>query len=189
MSLSQTAATDAGNAAGLYGLAAEFRGAEDLLEAAKRAREAGYTRMDAYTPYPIEELSETVEPHRSKVPLVTLIGGILGGLTGFFLQYWTQVYVYPMNIGGRPHNSWPSFIVVTFELTILFASIAAVVGMIALNRLPMPYHPIFNLPGFQRASRDGFFLAIEAADPLFDRRATAEFLRSVHAREVNEVER
>lgn len=173
---------------GLYGLAAEFRGPQDLLEAAKKAREAGYTRMDAYTPYPIEELSETVEPHRSKVPLVTLIGGILGGLTGFFLQYWTQVYVYPMNIGGRPHNSWPSFIVVTFEMTILFAAFSAVVGMILLNGLPRPHHPIFGTPGFERASRDGFFLAIEARDPRFDRTATEEFLRGVKAREVNEVE-
>jgi hypothetical protein len=117
-----------------------------------------------------------------------LIGGILGGLAGFFLQYWTQVYVYPMNIGGRPHNSWPSFIVVTFEMTILFAAISAVVGMIALNGLPRPYHPIFSTPGFERASRDGFFLAIEARDPRFDRAATKEFLRSVQAREVHEVE-
>lgn len=174
---------------GLYGLAAEFAGPDDLLQAARGAREAGYTRMDAYTPYPIEELSETVEPHRSKVPLVTLIGGIIGGLTGFFLQYWTQVYVYPMNIGGRPHNSWPSFIVVTFEMTILFAAISAVVGMIALNRLPRPYHPIFNVSGFERASRDGFFLAIEAEDSRFDRAATEQFLRSLGPKEVCEIER
>jgi hypothetical protein len=173
---------------GTFGLMAEFTSDHDLVTAARRAREAGYTRLDAYTPYPIEELSETVEPHRSKVPLVTLIGGILGGLAGFFLQYWTQVYVYPMNIGGRPHNSWPSFIVVTFEMTILFAAISAVVGMIALNGLPRPYHPIFSTPGFERASRDGFFLAIEARDPRFDRAATKEFLRSVQAREVHEVE-
>jgi len=180
---------EGGARARLYGLAAEFGSPQGLLEAARKVREAGYTRMDAYTPYPIEELSETVEPHRSKVPLVTLIGGILGGLTGFFLQYWTQVYVYPMNVGGRPHNSWPSFIVVTFELTILFAAISAVVGMIALNRLPMPYHPIFNVPGFKRASRDGFFLAIEAADPRFDRGGTEELLRRLGPKEVTEIER
>lgn len=172
----------------MWGLMAEFGGPDELIAAAEGIREAGYTRMDAFTPYPIEELSETVEPHRSKVPMITFIGGLIGALTGFFLQYWSQVIVYPMNIGGRPHNSWPAFIVVTFELTILFASLSAVVGMILVNGLPRPYHPVFNVEGFERASRDGFFLTVEVGDPEFDRDKTGEVLRSLGAREVKEVE-
>lgn len=171
-----------------YGLLAELDSAEDLVAAAQKAREEGYTAMDAYSPYPIHDLMEAIEPKRSKVPLVTLIGGVLGALTGFFLQYWTQVFVYPMNIGGRPHNSWPSFIVVTFEMTILFAALSAVVGMIALNKLPRPYHPVFNAETFLKASQDGYFLVIQAEDPQYDRHGTEEFLRSVRAREVVEVE-
>jgi hypothetical protein len=183
---------DAGGPTGevreMWGLMAEFGGPDELVSAAETVRRQGYTRIDAFTPYPIEELSETVEPRRSKVPLITFLGGLVGALTGFFLQYWTQVIVYPMNIGGRPHNSWPAFIVVTFELTILFASVSAVVGMILVNGLPRPYHPVFNVPGFERASRDGFFLTVEATDPRFERAGTAEVLRSLGAREVNEVE-
>lgn len=173
---------------GLWGLMAELDGPDELVAAAGELREAGYTKIDAFTPYPIEELSETVEPRRSKVPLITFLGGLVGALTGFFLQYWSQVIAYPMNVGGRPHNSWPAFIVVTFELTILFASLSAVVGMILVNRLPRPYHPVFNARGFERASRDGFFLTVEAADPRFERHATAEVLRGLGAREVQEVE-
>lgn len=171
-----------------YGLLAEFDSAERLVKAAQTAREEGYTAMDAYTPYPIHDLMEAIHPKRSKVPLITLIGGAVGALTGFFLQYWTQVYVYPMNIGGRPHNSWPSFIVVTFELTILFAALSAVVGMIVLNKLPMPYHPVFNAKRFLKASQDGYFLVIQAEDPEYDRRETEELLKRVHATEVVEVE-
>lgn len=171
----------------MWGLMAEFGDPDELISAAEKVREAGYTRIDAFTPYPIEELSETVEPRRSKVPLITFVGGLVGALTGFFLQYWTQVFVYPMNIGGRPHNSWPAFIVVTFEMTILFASLSAVVGMILVNRLPRPYHPVFNAEGFERASRDGFFLTIEAADPRFQRERTREVLRGLGAREVQDV--
>lgn len=171
-----------------YGLMAEFDSPEKLTAATKQAKAEGYTALDAYTPYPIHELLESVSPKRSKVPLITLIGGAVGALTGFFLQYWSQVYVYPMNIGGRPHNSWPSFIVVTFEMTILFAALSAVVGMIALNKLPMPYHPVFNAKSFLKASQDGYFLVIEADDPEYDRHGTEDFLRSVHAIEVVEVE-
>lgn len=171
-----------------YGLLAEFDSAERLVKAAQTAREEGYTAMDAYSPYPIHDLMEAIEPKRSKVPLVTLIGGVLGALTGFFLQYWSQVSVYPMNIGGRPHNSWPSFIVVTFEMTILFAALSAVVSMIALNRLPRPYHPVFNAERFLKASQDGYFLVLQAEDPEYDRHGTEDFLRSLHAREVVEVE-
>lgn len=171
-----------------YGLLAEFDSPAALTAAAKKAREEGYTALDAYSPYPMHELMETISLKRSKVPLITLIGGAIGALTGFFLQYWTQVSVYPMNVGGRPHNSWPSFIVVTFELTILFAALSAVVGMIALNKLPMPYHPVFNADNFLKASQDGYFLVVEADDPKYDRHGTEEFLKSVHAIEVVEVE-
>ncbi len=174
--------------AGLYGVMAEFRTGKELIAAARRAREEGFTRLDAYSPFPIEELPEALGLRRSPVPLIVLVGGILGCIGGFFLQYWTQVIHYPMNVGGRPYNSWPAFIVPTFECTILAAAIFGVVGMIAVNRLPQPYHPAFNWDHFLRASRDRFFLAIEADDPKFDRRATAEFLRGLDPSEVTEVE-
>lgn len=170
-----------------WGLMAELDGPGELIAAARALRAEGYTRIDAFTPYPIEELSETVEHHRSKVPLITFLGGLIGALSGFFLQYWSQVIVFPMNVGGRPHNSWPAFIVVTFEMTILFASLSAVVGMILLNGLPRPYHPVFNAEGFERASRDGFFLTVEAVDPRYDANKTAEVLRALGAREVQHV--
>jgi len=173
---------------GTYGILAEFATAKALVSAARQARLAGYTRLDAYTPYPVEELSEALGLRRSWVPLIVLVGGILGGLGGFMLQYWSQVLHYPMNVGGRPYNSWPAFIVPTFECTILFAAISGVVGMILLNRLPQPYHPVFNWDRFLRASRDRFFLAIEADDPKFDPRATASFLRSLEPAAVREVE-
>lgn len=173
---------------GVYGMIAEFDSDHDLVEAARRARQAGYTQLDAYSPYPIEDLNDALELSRSKVPLIVLIGGILGGLGGFFLQYWSAVIHYPMNVGGRPLNSWPSFIVVTFECTILAASIAGVLGMILLNKLPQPYHPVFNWDRFLHASRDRFFLAVEAEDPAYDRGRTEEFLRSLNPSEVTEVE-
>ena len=128
----------------------------------------GYRKVDAYSPFPIEPAWEALHADDRRVQLFVLIGGIIGALAGFGLCYWTQVIAYPLNIGGRPFNSWPSFIPVTFEVTILFASFTAVIWMFALNGLPMPYHPVFNVPGFSRASQDGFFLAIEAADPKFD---------------------
>lgn len=172
-----------------FGLLAEFPGEAELVAAARRVRDAGYTRFDAFSPYPIHELSEAVaRGRRSRVPILTLLGGTLGALTGFALQYWTQVYVYPMNVGGRPHNSWPAFIVVCFELTILFASLATVVGMIALNKLPMPYHPVFNAPSFAKASRDGYFLVVESEDPYFDLVDTERLLVSLDANEVVKVE-
>jgi len=172
----------------LYGLLAEFESEEDLVVAAGRVREAGYTKTDAYTPYPSEEVIHALGVKRSKVPLIVLIGGIIGALTGYGLQYWVSAIEYPLNIGGRPYNSWVSFIVVTFELTILIASISGVLGMIALNRLPEPYHPVFNVPEFQRASRDGFFLLIEAADEKFDRAGTEELLQGLSSVGVREVE-
>jgi hypothetical protein len=172
----------------IYGLMADFDEPDQLLAAAQRAYEEGYRKMDAYSPFPIEGLAETIGFHHNRVPLLVLTGGILGCLTGFGLQYYVAVINYPLNIGGRPFNSWPSFIPITFELTVLFAAVFAILGMLALNGLPRPYHPVFNVPGFALASRNHFFLCIESDDPKFDREGTKEFLRSLYSREVSEVE-
>ncbi|PYV97740.1 MAG: DUF3341 domain-containing protein [Acidobacteria bacterium] len=166
---------------------AEFDTPGDLVSAARRTYEAGYKKIDAYTPFPIEELSEAIGFHRNSVPLVVLIGGILGGCSGFGLQYWIHVINYPINVGGRPLNSWPAFIVVTFEMTILFAGIFAVLGMLALNGLPMPYHPVFNVPRFAFASKDRFFLIIFSSDPKYDAASTRRFLESLAPRSIAEV--
>ena len=171
----------------LYGLMAEFDSPDALVVASRRAYEAGYRQLDAYTPFPIEELHEALDIHRTRVPLLVLIGGIVGGLTGYGLEYWVSTTAYPLNIGGRPLHSWPSFIPVTFEMTVLFAALTAVLGMLALNRLPMPYHPVFNAPRFALATRDRFFLCIEAADAKFDAAATRCFLESCNPREVTDV--
>ncbi len=171
----------------IWGLMAEFSDPRAVVYAARRAYQEGYRRLDAYTPFPIEELSEAVGVHHTKVPLIVLIGGILGALTGYGLQYWVSVIAYPINVGGRPFQSWPSFIPVTFELTVLFAALSAVFGMLALNGLPAPYHPVFNVPRFALATRDRFFLCIETADPKFDLHATREFLAGFAPREVSEV--
>jgi hypothetical protein len=168
---------------------AEFHEPEHIVAAAKRAREAGYTKLDAYTPYPMEEVIEALELHHSPLPKLVLAGGIVGGLAGWALQYWSSVIAYPLNVGGRPFNSWPAFIIPAFETTILFAAGTAVLGMLALNGLPEPYHPVFNVPGFALASRDKFFLCIEASDPKFDFQATRAFLEGLDgAPEVSEVE-
>jgi hypothetical protein len=171
----------------LHGLMAEFDNPTALVSAADRARLAGYTAMDAYTPYPIEELNDALGLKKNGLPFIVLMGGILGGLGGYMLEYWTQVIAWPMNIGGRPFHSWPHFIPVTFECTVLGASLAAFVGMLALNGLPKPYHPVFNVPAFDRASRDRFFLCIECTDPKFDRTATESFLQDLHPLGVSEV--
>ena len=172
----------------IYGLLAEFDDANALVAATRRAYESGYRRMDAYSPFPMEELSDALGFRKTRLPLVVLIGGILGGTTGFLMQYYTAVIDYPINVGGRPLNSWPAFVPVTFEMTILGAALFAVLGMLALNGLPMPYHPVFNVPSFALATRDRFFLCIEATDPRFDREQTKEFLRSLQPRAVSEVE-
>jgi len=174
--------------ADVYGLIAEFETPGQLLKAAHLAREEGYRKMDAYSPFPIEGLSEEVGFHHTGLPAIVLAAGTIGALSGFGLQYWVSKIDYPMNIGGRPLNSWPSFIPVTFELTILLAALAAVIGMIALNGLPMPYHPVFGAPRFARASTDRFFLAIEATDAKFDRKETRAFLESLGAFAVSEVD-
>ena len=172
----------------IYGVMAEFHSSEELIEAVQKAREAGFRCMDAYTPYPIEELSHALGHHRSKLPPIVLAGGILGAVGGYALQYWTQVMVYPMNIGGRPFHAWPAFIVPTFETTILAAALSAILGMFFLNGLPHPYHPVFNVPRFALASRDRYFLVIESRDPKFERDAVHRLLLDLHAHEVTDVE-
>lgn len=173
----------------IYGIVAEFATAHELLHAVEKTREAGYRRIEAYTPFPVEGLAEALGLKRNNVPLITLIGGLSGGLGGFLFQYWVNVFAYPMNIGGRPLNSWPAFIPVTFELTVLGAALSAVFGMLALNRLPQPHHPLFNVHRFAKhASSDRFFLSIEARDPKFHLKDSARFLHELHARHVNEVE-
>lgn len=171
----------------LYGLMAEFETPEALLMATRRARAEGYRKMDAYTPFPIEELGDLLHASSFSIPLIVLGGGITGFLTGLALQYWTAAVDYPLNIGGRPPASWVAFIPVSFELTILFAALAAVLGMFALNGLPMPYHPTFNVARFARASQDRFFLLIEARDPFFKYARTRDFLQGLDAREVSDV--
>lgn len=173
---------------GVYGVMAEFATADALVAAAHAVHHAGYRKVDAYSPYPMESVVEALEIPRSKMPLIVLAGGIIGGLTGFFLQYSTQVFIYPWNIGGRPYNSWPAFIVPTFECTILFAALSAVVGMVLLNGLPQPYHPVWNVPGFDRASDDRFFLVIEATDPKFALDDVRHFLSGLNPSEVTAVE-
>lgn len=172
----------------IYGLMAEFETAEELLEAARKTYAAGYRRIDAYSPFPIEELAEAIGMHRTYLSNIVLIGGILGAAAGFLMQWYASVIHYPLNVGGRPLNSWPAFIPITFELTILFAAIAAVLGMFALNDLPQPYHPVFNVARFNQASRNSFFLTIEANDPCFDLENTRRFLESLEATDIAEVE-
>jgi hypothetical protein len=173
---------------GLYGIVAEFDDPTDITIAAQRVKDAGFTRFEAYSPYPIEELSEIVVKRNTGLPWLVFLGGAIGFLTGLGLQYYTHVIDYPINVGGRPLASWPSFIPVTFELTILCASLTAVFGMIALNGLPQPYHPVFNIPRFDLASRNRFFLVIEAGDPKFDRDEATRLLRGLNSREVSDVE-
>jgi hypothetical protein len=172
----------------IYGLMAEFETPHELVDAARRARAEGYTRMDAYTPFPVEGLAEALELRGTKVPLIVLIGGIFGAAVGYSMQCYLTAVDYPLTVGGRPFYSWPSFIPITFEMTVLVAGLSAVLGMLALNGLPMPYHPVFNVPRFALASRDRFFLCIEATDPLFDRDGTRRFLERLLPRVVTEVE-
>jgi hypothetical protein len=172
----------------IYGLTAEFDNPDALLSAARRAYEEGYRQMDAYTPFPVEGLSEAIGFHSTKLPFIIFFGGLIGAIGGYLLQYYISVISYPLNVGGRPYNSWPAFIPVTFELTILIAALTAVIAMLALNGLPMPYHPIFNAPDFKRATRNRFFLCIESTDPKFDHEKTKRFLEGLEPQEVSEVE-
>lgn len=172
----------------VHGVMAMFSEPEDVLLAARTAHAQGFRRMDAYSPLPVEGLAEAIGFHRNRMPAIVLASGFLGGLTGYMLQYYSAVINYPMNIGGRPFHSWPAFIPITFEMTVLFASFGAVLGMLALNGLPRPHHPVFNAPGFDLASQNRFFLCILADDPLFDLDETTKFLEGLNPREVAPVE-
>jgi hypothetical protein len=171
----------------LFGLMAEFDSATAIVDAARRARAAGYQKVDAYTPFPIHQLDDALRLPRTKLPWLVLCGAIAGTLGGLSLEYWTSVIDYPLNVGGRPLASWPSFIVPAYETTILLAALTAVGGMLLLNGLPQPYHPVFNVPAFVNASADRFFLSIEAADPKFDPHATRQFLEGLHPRGVSDI--
>lgn len=172
-----------------HGLLAEFLTPEEVVSAAERAYAEGYRSMDAYSPFPVHGLAEAMGFTRNRVPLLVLLGGIFGGTFAFFMQWYTATIDYPINIGGRPFNTWPAFIVITFELTILGAAIAAVFGMLGLNGLPRPHHPIFNAPNFVTASQDRFFLCIQSDDPRYDTEQTRRFLESLNPKEISEVER
>lgn len=171
----------------LYGLLAEFAGPEELVTGTRRAYAAGYRRLDAFSPMPIEGLADALQFRRTRMALVILIGGIIGGVSGYLLLYWVSVIHYPMNVGGRPLHSWPAFIPITFETTILCGALFGVLGMLALNGLPRPHHPLFGVEAFNRASRDGFFLCIEAEDDLYFAENTREFLLQAGAIEVFDV--
>lgn len=171
----------------LYGLVAEFDNEHQILEAAQKAYKNGFRNMDAYSPFPVHGLSEAIGFKKCAVAPLTLIGGLTGAVTAFSMQYFASVIHYPWDIGGKPDFSWPSFMPITFELTILFGAFAAFFGMLILNGLPQPYHPIFNAKRFERASSDGFFLCIEADDPQFSPHKTREFLESLKPVEVSEV--
>ncbi len=171
----------------IHGLAAEFATHRDLLTAARAARDQGYRQMDAYTPFPVEGLPLALGRKRTLVPLIVLIGGMIGGTGGYFMEWYANVISYPLNIGGRPLHSWPLFIPITFELTILCAALSAFFGSIIMNRLPQPYHPIFHAAHFERASIDRFFLCIEAGDAQFDSVTTRRFLEGLHPLTISEV--
>jgi hypothetical protein len=171
----------------VYGVMAEFETPGELARATRAAVAKGYKKLDAYSPFPIEEVADALHLHRNKLPLIVLGGGLAGGGLGYLLQYFITTIYYPINIAGRPLHSWPSYIIITFELTILLASISAVFGMFALCGLPMPYHPVFNAPRFALASNDRFFLCIESTDPMFDSAKTSEFLATLDPKEVSEV--
>jgi hypothetical protein len=172
---------------GIYGLLAEFDDPSSLVAATQRAHQGGYRCMDAYAPFPIEELHEALGDHHTRLPLIVLIGGLVGCVGGYLLQYWAAAIAYPLNVGGKPLHSWPAFIPITFECTILAAALSAVLGMLALNGLPQPYHPVFNVPRFALASRNRFFLCIEARDPQFHLEETRRFLETLDPREVTTV--
>jgi hypothetical protein len=171
----------------IYGLMAEFDTVNDAIEAAHKVYGAGYRKIDAYAPFPVEELSEAIGFHHNGVALICLIGGLLGGTAAYVLQWWINTVGYPVNIGGRPLHSWPAFIIVTFEMTILFSGLSAVFGMLALNGLPQPYHPVFNVPQFDAATKDKFFIAIFASDKKYDPEETRQFLESLGPTSVAEV--
>ena len=171
----------------LYGVMAEFDSVQALVDASQHAVTAGFKRLEAYSPFPIEELNDIIHRRRTKLTSLILMGGLTGMATGFALQYWASAIEYPMNVGSRPYATWPAFVIPSYELTILFASLTAAIGMFALNGLPQPYHPVFNVERFSMASSDKFFLVIESADPRFDHAATTRFLQEQGAKGVYDV--
>lgn len=170
-----------------YGLLAEFTDTDTLIKAAEALTAKGYTKVEAYSPFPVEGLSDALNFKRTRLPYLVVLGGIIGLVGGYGMQYWISAIAYPLNIGGRPYNSWPAFIPVTFECMILVASLTAVFGMLALNGLPRPYHPLFDVPQFDRASTDGYFIGVQVIDPLFDLEETAKLLQELNAKEVIQV--
>jgi hypothetical protein len=171
----------------IHGVMAELRSPEALVEAVRRTRAAGYRRIDAYSPFPVEGLTEAIGFAGSRIALATLVGGIVGGLGGFFLQWYSAVVSYPLNIGGRPLDSWPEFIPVTFETTVLFVAVTAVAAMLAGNGLPRLRHPVFDAPHFDHATRNRFFLCILAADERFEAASARRFLEGIEPIRVVEV--
>jgi hypothetical protein len=172
---------------GTYGVMAEFHDPHSLVDAANKTRQAGFRDFEAYSPFPIHGLAEAVGFHHSRLSAIVLTGGVIGGVGGFFMCWYANVISYPLNIGGKPYNSWPAWIPIVFECTILLAAFAAVLGMLGLNGLPMPYHPVFNVDRFSQASRDKFFLVIQARDPKFDIEEVYKFLETLGPREVADV--
>ena len=174
---------------GVYGLLAEFNTPGAMVQATEQARAAGYRRMECYTPYPVEEAATALDVHHTRVPLLTLMGGLMGLITAFLMQTWMSAISYPINVAGRPLFSWPAFIIPAYEWTILFAGLSAAFGMFALNGLPQPYHPLFNAPNFRTGATDNkFFLCLEATDPRFDLAESRSFLEQFHAVSVVEVD-
>jgi Protein of unknown function (DUF3341) len=171
----------------LYGVMAEFKTGDELIAATRQAREAGYTRMDGYSPYPIGEVADELGFPRSEIGAVMFIGGLCGATLGFLMQTWVSVYDYPISIGGKPYWSWPQFVPVSWALLVLSASLCGIFGLLALCGLPQPYHPVFNVERFSRATRDRFFLCIEAADPQFDPATVRAFLQTLNPDDVAEV--
>ena len=190
VSASSTALANSESAASasIYGLISEYETPEELVAACEAARDAGYKKMDSFTPFPVEALSEAMGFCDHRVPWITLGAGVCGCVGGFLFVMWAVTQAYVFNIGGRPLYGWPQWIVPTFELTILSAALTGVGAMFALNGLPELYHPVFNAPGFERASTDRFFLCIEAKDSLFDRVRTRELLQNTHPLTISEVE-
>ena len=174
--------------AAIFGLIAEFTGPEALLAAAEKTRGAGFRRTDAFAPFPVHGLADALGLKKTRMAMIVLICGVCGALGAYFMMWYSSVIAYPFNVGGRPPHSWPAFIPITFELTVLSAAFGALLGMLALNGLPQPYHPLFNVKSFaEHASRDRFFLLIQSNDPQFDAGATRAFLLNLEPQEVLEV--
>ncbi len=171
----------------VHGVIAEFEHEADILAAAEAAYAAGYRKMDAYSPHPVDGLAEAMGFTKNRVPLIVLLGGLSGGATGFMMQWFSAVVHYPIDVGGRPLNSWPAFVPITFELTILFSAFASILGMLILNGLPKPYHPVFNAANFDSASSDRFFLCIESSDPMFETEGVKGFLEGFEPKSLSVV--